>query len=245
MRELFGELRHEATFDDEAAPPVVFDAPTMALDENPFKEKHMSMTQIPEGFVLNSKGHLVPKEAVRPIDRLQDEVIEAMMGHATALSDQIGRFKGHCMADVTGFLELIAQEYGTSRGGSKGNVTLTSFDGTKKVVFANHDHIDFGPELQIAKDLIDQCIAAWSLDSRPEIRALVGHAFDVDSAGKINRGALFSLQRLNIEDETWQRAMQAIRDSVRVIGSKSYVRFYRRTAHDAAWQAVPLGLASV
>ena len=38
--------------------------------------------------------------------------------------------------------------------------------------------------------------------------------------------------------------MEAIRDSIRVIGSRTYVRFYDRPAADAAWRAVTIDLAA-
>ncbi len=88
--------------------------------------------------------------------------------------------------------------------------------------------IDFGPELQIAKKLVDECLNEWSADSRPEIQALVSDAFDTDKEGKINRAKIFMLLRHSIEDERWMRAMDAIRDAMRVTGSKEYVRFYTR-----------------
>jgi hypothetical protein len=38
--------------------------------------------------------------------------------------------------------------------------------------------------------------------------------------------------------------MDAIRDSIRVIGSRTYIRFYDRPTPDAAWQAVTIDMAS-
>lgn len=105
------------------------------------------------------------------------------------------------------------------------------------------DLIQFGPELQIAKGLIDECLTEWSADSRPEIQALVTRAFNTDRAGQINKAELFMLLRLEIDDERWKRAMDAIRASIRVTGSKEYVRFYRRRTVEANWEAITIDLA--
>lgn len=78
---------------------------------------------------------------------------------------------------------------------------------------------------------------------RPEIVTLIDHAFQVDKEGKINRNALLSLRRLDIKDETWQRAMQAITDSIRIDGSKQYYRFYERDTAESPWRAVTVDLA--
>jgi hypothetical protein len=51
------------------------------------------------------------------------------------------------------------------------------------------------------------------------------------------------LLRLEIADERWQNAMRAIRDAMRVVGSKTYVRLYQRPSCDAGWEAVTIDLA--
>lgn len=131
------------------------------------------------------------------------------------------------------------------RDGWKGNYTLTSFDGRKKVTVQIAERIDFGPELQVAKSLVDECLREWSADSSANLRSIVNRAFAVDQQGKINKAELFSILRLEIEDDRWQRAMKAIRDSMRVTGTKEYVRFYERTTADAPWTAVSLDIAAL
>ncbi len=138
---------------------------------------------------------------------------------------------------------LLAQEYGASKGGAKGNKTFMTFDGLMKVQVQVQDAVDFGPQLQIAKGLVDERLNEWSADSRPEIRAIVTRAFNTDRAGQINRAEIFMLLRLEIEDERWKRAMDAIRDAMRVVGSKTYVRCYERSSIAANWQAVTIDLA--
>lgn len=196
-------------------------------------------------FMVDAKGRHVPVDLVKPTDKLEDQLVRGLMNHAGELSNQVARFKGHCFEDIAAFLDLLAEKYQvTSKGGQKGNMTFTSFDGCMKVQVAIADQIGFGPELQIAKSLIDECIEEWSSDARSEIRALVDHAFEPRQEGKVNREALFSLRRVEIGDERWQRAMQAINDAIRVQGSKAYIRFYRREKPTEAWENVTVDLAS-
>ena len=49
---------------------------------------------------------------------------------------------------------------------------------------------------------------------------------------------------MDFEDERWQQGQRAIKDSIRVVGSKSYCRFYMRETPDALWRAVPIDLAA-
>ena len=192
----------------------------------------------------DTRGALVPESAIKAMDLLQDEQVRKMVGFARDLSDQIARFKGHTYDDIGSLQALIAQEYGAKIGGQKGNITLTSFDGLLKVQVQVQDQIDFGAELQAAKELVDECLREWSAEARDEIRALVTRAFQVDTTGKINRAEIFMLLRVEITDPRWNRAMDAVRDSIRVIGSKSYVRFFEREAPDAAWRPITIDLAS-
>jgi hypothetical protein len=194
-------------------------------------------------YMPDAKGNLVPLDAIKPADQLEDETVRKIIGYAKALSAQISRFKQHTFDDLGAFEAILAQEYGTSKGGTKGNKTFLTFDGLMKVQVQVQDTIDFGAQLQHAKELIDECLMEWAADSRPEIRAIVTRAFNTDKAGQINRAEIFMLLRLDIADERWKRAMEAIRDAMRVIGSKTYVRCYERDRHDADWRPVTIDLA--
>ena len=208
---------------------------------------------IPSGVVdvngvpsmYDAKGGTLPLAMIKPQDQLQDDVVRQIMGYAIALSEQVARFKAHTFEDIGIFEALLAEQYGTTVGGQKGNKTLMSYDGLFKVQVQVADNIVFGPELQTAKTIIDECLNEWAAGSRDEIRAIVTRAFNTDKEGQINRSEIFMLLRLEIEDERWQRAMKAIRDAMRVVGSKTYVRCYQRATFDGAWQAVSIDLAKV
>ncbi|WP_332117271.1 DUF3164 family protein [Azorhizobium caulinodans] len=197
-------------------------------------------------YMLDAKGKLVPLSLVKPTDKLIDETVRKIIDHARDLSARISRFRGHSYDDIGSLQALLAQEYGTSVGGEKGNITLITFDGSLKVQVQVADLLEFGPELQAAKRLVDECLAEWSAGSRDEIQAVVNRAFQVDKEGAVNRSELFMLLRVAIEDERWQRAMEALRDSIRVVGSKTYMRFYERVRTDEGWgewTALPINMA--
>lgn len=199
---------------------------------------------VPPGYRADAKGNLVREANIRPTDLLEDQLVEKVMGYADDLSAQIARFRSHCFDDVGAYLALLAEKYGSTPRGKKGNMTFTSFDGRMKVQVQVADRMTFGPELQIARDLIDECIAEWAAGANDQIRALVEHAFQTDREGQVSRDAVFALRRVEIQDERWQRAMAAITDSIRIVGSKTYLRFYRRSEPTAPWQAVSIDLAS-
>jgi len=208
-------------------------------------------TTIPDGRVLvdgrphmrDGQGKLVPLTLIRAQDQLQDEVVRRIIGFAVPLSDQVARFKAHTFDDISGFEALLAQEYEARIGGPRGNKTLMSYDGLYKVTVQVADAIAFGPELQIAKGLVDECLNEWAASARDEIKAIVTRAFNTDKEGQINRAAIFMLLRLDITDPRWLRGMAAIRDAMKIVGSKTYVRCYRRAAFDGPWEAITIDLA--
>jgi len=195
-------------------------------------------------YMRDAKGCLTPKHLVRDQDGLQDQMVRDLVGHAEELSARIARFRVHCFDDVGTFDATLAEKYGGhARASVKGNRTYLSYDGCLKVQVQIAERVAFGPELQVARDLVEECLAEWAEDSRPEIRSIITHAFNVDKEGEISRAAIYTLLRHQIEDDRWQSAMLAIRDAMRVIGSKTYIRCYRRPAPDAAWQAITIDLA--
>ncbi|QOL80431.1 DUF3164 family protein [Pseudooceanicola spongiae] len=207
--------------------------------------------QIPDGiieangnkYMPDGKGRLTALEVIKAQDKLQDELVRQEFGFAFALAEQLRRFKGHAYENLGDFDALLAQQYGLTKGGAKGNRTYTSFDGLMKIEVRVQDQMDFGPEMQIAKALFDECLNEWSAETRAEMRSIVTNAFDTDKEGQINRTNIFLLLRTESEDTRWTRAQEAIRDAIHVIGSKSYLRFSHRDAQDAAWQALTIDLA--
>ena len=191
----------------------------------------------------DAKGRFVPVETIKAVDKLQDETVRKIMGYARELSAQVARFKAHTFDDLGAYEAILAQEYGGKVGGAKGNKTFMTFDGCEKVVVQVQDYIDFGPQLQDAKGLVDECLNEWAADANAELRTIVTRAFNTDKAGQINRSEIFMLLRHDFADPRWKRAMEAIRDAMRVVGSKTYVRCYERDSQDGEWRAVSIDLA--
>ena len=201
-------------------------------------------TEINDRVYMNdAKGGFTPIELIKPQELLEDETVRKIMGFALALSAQVARFKGHTFEDLGAFDALLAQEYDLKKGGPKGNRTYRTYDNLMQVEVRVADLIDFGPELQIAKGLMDECLNEWASDSRSEIRAIITRAFNTDKEGKVNRSVVFMLLRLEIEDPRWQKAMKALRDAIRITGSKTYIRIQMRDTLDAAWSTITIDLS--
>lgn len=201
--------------------------------------------QIPEGYMQDQQGKLVPVDMVRPIDIERNEMVLELVDMAKAKSLELAEFKQNAMSAIEKFVNLSGRKYQVKMGGNKGNVTLMSYDGRFKIQRAIGEHLVFDERLQVAKELIDICLNEWSEGSRPEIKVLINDAFQVDKQGKVSTARIFGLQRLDIKDRKWKKAMKAISDSVQVAGSKSYVRIYERVGDTDEYKPIPLDVAAL
>ncbi|MDG9808602.1 DUF3164 family protein [Pseudomonas juntendi] len=199
---------------------------------------------VPEGFLKDAKGHLVPLELVKPIDLARNDLVRELVAKAKVVSDTLAAFKADAFGDIKAFVDMSAEQYNAKLGGKKGNITLMSFDGQFKVVQAAQDNIRFDERLQAARSLIDECLTEWTQDARSEVRAIVNEAFRADKQGEISTGRVLALRRMDITDARWQRAMEAIGDAVQVVGSKSYIRVYQRIGESEQYVPIPLDIAS-
>lgn len=205
----------------------------------------MDQSTVPDGYMRNAQGHLVPIELVKPIDQERDRLVRELAAIAKDLNARLVAGKSKMFGDVAAFTEMSAEEYGVKLGGKKGNISLSTYDGSLKLQIATADQVTFDERLQAAKALIDECITEWAQGSRPEIIALIQQAFQTDREGNLNVGRILALRRLDIKDERWLRAMKAIGESVQVIGTKQYVRFYERVGDTDRYASIPLDVVAV
>lgn len=198
-----------------------------------------------DGYMQNALGHLVPRDQVRPHDLLRDQVANDLVQEALDLNERLRQFKLKAGCDVADLIRIAGERYDVALGGEKGNVTISSFDGRRRVVRSVAERISFTEEIEAAKALINRCIDRWSEGANANIRALVDRAFRTDDKGQIKTTAVLELLRLEIADEEWQSAMSAIRDSIQGTGTATYLRFYQRVGDSKSFTAIPLDLAAV
>ena len=199
---------------------------------------------IPPGYMQDALGRLVPEEMVKEIDKLRDQTVRRIAAAALMTAETVLNFKEMAVSDIKAFTALSAEEYETTLGGVKGNITLRSYDGKYKVCRDIGENLVFDERLQVAKALIDECINSWAEGSDAKIRTLILDSFQVDKQGRVNTKRILSLRKLNIDDPTWKRAMDAIGESIQVAGSKAYIRVYERQVDDS-YQLINVDLASL
>ena len=194
-------------------------------------------------YLRNAEGGLPPIEGVKPMALIEDDLVRRLVAAALPLSTAIAAFRDGGLGDYDAYRALSAERFGAKVGGEKGGSTLRTFDGLMEVEIAVQDRIALGDELQDAKSLIDEYLNELVADSSDDLRTIVTQAFRLRK-GKLDKTAILKLRTYNITDPRWLRAMDAINESIKVLGSKRYLRVRVRPDHQAAFRMVSLDAAS-
>ena len=196
-------------------------------------------------YMTDHRGARVPVSKIKPQKIEENALVHDIVRRASELSGELSVFKQDALANVAAFRELVAEQYNATLGGKKGNMTLSSFDGTLQVQVAISESITFGPELEAAKALIDSCVRRWSEGTNDNIKVLIEHAFQVNKAGKIDTARVLGLRQLEFDDPEWNQAMDAVTDAIRITGSKTYLRIYERDPETEVTKPISLDLAKL
>lgn len=174
---------------------------------------------------IDSQGRAIPVSVIRPEMLKQDSVVNRTLDRVIRLHNRIKADKLKLYDEIQDYLEYIAKQSDLTW---KGNAGFTSFDGKYKIEIRFKERIQFGIELQLAKQKIDECLKAWSADSNVNLRAIISEAFQVDKKGEIAKYRILRLRRYNIKDQTWKEAMELIDQAIQVVSTKQYINFYER-----------------
>lgn len=200
--------------------------------------------QVPDGYMQDHKGHLIPVSQVKEIDLIRDDLVKRLVDEALATQKVLKNFKLNAFSEIADFIEMSADRYDVQVGGKKGNATFYSFDGKYKIQRAVNENMAFDEGILAAKALIQECLDDWTQDANGNLKALVNRAFEVDKEGNLSTNRILGLRRVKIDDSRWQQAMDAISDSLQVIDSKSYIRLYQRE-DNGKYTPISMDLASL
>ena len=201
--------------------------------------------EVPDGMMRDAQGRFWPVSLVKPIDQARDALVRELVAIAKEENQRLTQAKAKIFGDVAAFVDLSAEQYSVHRGGKKGNITLFTFDGRYKLQIATSESIRFDERLHAAKELLDLCAADWTDGSRDEVRVVIQETFRADKEGNLSVGRILGLRRWDIKDPRWKEAMRAIGDSIQVVGSKQYARFYERVGMTDRYVPIPLDMVAV
>jgi len=187
-----------------------------------------TMQEVPSGYMMNRVGHLVPIETIKEIDIARDEFVKGIISRAKDTNEQLKSFKTAVADDMQAFFELSAEKYNADVDDSKGFLELFSFDGRYRMIREYSERLDTNERVQVARTLILDCLREWSEVAGPELKTIVEKKLQVNKKGKINIKEYLSLRSLEINHPKWKQAMEAVGDSIIVVGTSVYYRMYER-----------------
>ena len=179
-------------------------------------------THVKERTLTDAQGREFPVKVLHTEIVEKDAAVKKAMDCALKLQERIISDKQKLIQTIEKYLNDAARRNNLEW---KGNALLISFDEKYRVEMRFREKIQFGIELQLAKQKIDECIKAWSADSNDNLKAIVNDAFQLDKNGQLARYRIFSLRRFKIKDPVWKEAMELIDKAILVTSTKQYISF--------------------
>lgn len=199
-----------------------------------------------KGWWIAKNGDTIHPERVNIEDKLKDEMIESILAKATVTTEVIKKFKDAAYDEVDAYFGLLLDKYGVENKKSTKGYTLENFSGTAKIQVSTADNIVFDEKLQIAKKKIDECITEILKDVNSiDGQQLINNAFEVDKKGEVNPRKILALRSYNITHPKWTEAMEIIAESIEIVSTKEYIRFYTRDNIKESYKQVTLDIAGV
>lgn len=194
---------------------------------------------VPDGYVKNAKGWLIPQGEVKSKDMLEARFVDSCHGLAAAAAAACDHVRLAAFAESDALVGMIVADAGGDAASSqRGKVTLQNLTATRRIVIDRRDTVAFGPEVQAAKDLVMACVRKWSDGANAHLVQLAMAAFQANGNGDLSVSKVAALWRIECADEDWQAAMAALKEALRPTGTATYLRFHERADPDGKWQLI-------
>ena len=194
-------------------------------------------------FRADSRGAWMPESSIRPQDILKDDLVESAAGKIVDMREKMKVLNEEIKSEIKAYIDLIGEKYGVKLKGTKGNITLTSYDGKTRIVIGISESIYLDENVIAAKELIDEYLEDEIKDASLDIKQLVTSAFRVKQ-GSLDVRSILKLRALRIDDSRWKKAMDIIADSIVIRNSKSCLRLYKQNP-DGVMEYVPLDFSVI
>ena len=189
--------------------------------------------------LTDAKGREYPVSILDPELVKRNNIVQRSIDRAHRLNERIKLDKQRITNDVGGYLDKLAEQYDETW---KGNKELISFDELKKVEIRNRDMVTFDPEIQLAKQKLEDFIGTLTKDSDPLLKELIS---DIFGSGKssIPKTKLLSLKKYTHKNPLWKEAMELIDEALRISSTRTYVNVYERDSLDDPWRLINLNFS--
>ncbi|MBL4832620.1 MAG: DUF3164 family protein [Pseudomonas sp.] len=207
--------------------------------------KEVSGMQVPEGFIFNAQGDLIKESNLSPLQREETKLCQELFPKAQELHHAIALFKHESMHMVEQALERLMNQHKIVKFKKiKGNVQFVSINGLIKIQRAIDDRIEANSISEVARQFISQYQQVVKEGSSRDASQWIDTTFE-NGNGKLSVSKIVDFMNRDIDHPLYRQAVEALRKSLFVSGTKAYLRFYFRDAADSEWKALPLQFSSI
>ena len=196
----------------------------------------------PEGFVYNAEGNLIAQCNIPAHELRKDAFVTSLVKQVKTHQKHLQAFKENLVKAFEEFRIEMLESYGTklhTRGNGE-NVAMFSFDGKYKITYKTAKLKTLGPEHDAARQLARDYYNSQK-DKLPHDVLIAVQDFFVNDASIANT---ISFIGKDFQDETLRKAQEAAKESLLIIGSKSYFNFYERD-DEGEYQQVHLNFSKL
>lgn len=196
----------------------------------------------PEGFVYNAEGNLIAQCNIPAHELRKDAFVTGLLKQVKEQQKLLQTFKVNLMQAFEIFRIEMLDKYGTKlhTRGTGDNVAMFSFDGKYKITYKTAKLKTLGPEHDAARQLARDYYNSQK-DKLPHDVLIAVQDFFVNDASIANT---ISFIGKDFQDETLRKAQEAAKESLLIIGSKSYFNFYERD-EEGEYQQVHLNFSKL
>lgn len=187
----------------------------------------------PTALIERPDGSTIAYGKLEPAKQIEHDLVTKLCEQAIAHSSTLSTFKHDAISEMIAARVMMLDDYKVKKGGKDGNLTLRTVCGRFMAKMTVSKHITFGPELEAAKELINEFMDAELAKGGSEfIREIVEKVFALNGKGRIDTGGILGLREHTFDNEKWMNAMQAIEDAICRDSATTYINFYRVDPND-------------
>ena len=190
--------------------------------------------------LMNHRGQLVPVTYIPKLDMKRHKFAIKFMKKVKAMSKQMLALKQAVNDEADAIYAIMLNDANIKNDG-KGNLTITSFDKGFKFEWNMKDKMEFGDEINLAQEKINEFLKEKTKHADEHLSTLVNSAF-TSSKGRLDSKRILSLFPLQIDHPIWKQAMDLIKQSMHVNGTKRYLNIYEKDG-EGEYKLIPLNFS--
>lgn len=191
-------------------------------------------------------GHQRAIESFKPQDVLVHDWVSECVEAASTMQQMMKDAKKKDFVEFDLIRDLIVEHYGARVGGTRGGAELETLDSLRKVQITIVDQKNVAPAIIAAEALVREVMDDLMDGASAGLRQIVDQAFVRNQlTGQMSTSRILRLVTLDINHPKWPAAQRALRDAIKNVAPRRYMRFYTRETPREAWQLIDLNYSSL